>query len=150
MELQEPLTFPQAARKIGWRPDDLGSYDAAGRRLRRLVVKREAEMAREFALRDTSGRAVKVTLGALTRYMPELRPSRVEALAASVRPLLAAFEQRAEEIVTRRLQEEVEPELQKLHDRGEEIASQVANMADGLARLLDNANAAAVAPKTAP
>jgi hypothetical protein len=134
--LDEPLTFPVAAREIEWRADRGGGHKAAGRRLLRLVLKREQEIGRVFALRDRAGRPYKVTLGALTRYLPELRPSRVDTLAASVRPLVLEMDRRAHQIFDERFGDDVEPELQTLHNRDEEIASEVARLANAVARAI--------------
>lgn len=130
MKLDQPLTFPQAAREIRWAPDADGRYRYAGRRLLRLVLRREREIGRRIAIRDRAGRPIQVTLGAITRYMPELRPSRIDTLAATLRPLLIEVERRAREIVDDRIEERVEPELQKLHNRDEEIANHVAQIAN--------------------
>lgn len=83
------MTFTSAARAIGWRPAPDGSYSAAGRRLRRLCLAREAEVDRRFILRDRRGQPRAVTLGALARYLPELRPSQVDALAGELRAAVA-------------------------------------------------------------
>lgn len=128
MKLDEPLTFVEAAKAIHWEADRNGSHKPAARRLLRLALRREREMGRRFIVRDSAGRPFRVTLGALTRYMPELRPSRVDTLAATIRPLLVEIEARAQEIVTATLDERVEPELQRLHDRDENLAEELAQL----------------------
>jgi hypothetical protein len=135
MRLEEPLTFPKAAQEIGWAPDPKGGFKLGGRRLLRLALRREKELGRPFIIRDSGGRPVRITLGALTRFLPELRPSRVDSLAASIRPVLAELERRAQAIVRTTIVEEVDPELQRLHDRDEEIAGEVTRMAEALSKL---------------
>jgi hypothetical protein len=125
VKLDEPLTFPAAAQEIGWKADHKGDYRAAGRRLLRLALRREAESQKRFIIRDSSGRPVKVTLGALSRFLPECLPGRVDTLAASLRPVLEGVEQRVQEIVDERIQITVEPELQRLFNRDEELALQL-------------------------
>lgn len=142
MKLDQPLTFPAAAREIEWRADRNGSYKPAGRRLLRLVLRREREEGRKIAIRDGSGRPFQVTLGALTRFLPELCPSKVETLAATLRPLLEEVERRARKIVGDEIEDRVDPELQRLHNRDEEIASEI----EHLARLV----ASAVQPSKPP
>lgn len=135
MKLDEPLTFPAAAQEIGWKPDADGDYRAAGRRLLRLALRKEAESDKRFIIRDSSGRPSKVTLGALSRFLPECVPGRVDALAASLRPMLLEVECRVREIVDERLQDQVEPELQRLFNRDEELAAQLKNVMAAVADL---------------
>ncbi len=97
--LDEPLHFAEAAREIEWEPSPRGSYRAAGRRLKTLVLRREREIGKQFAIRNDAGFAYKVTLGSLTQYLPELRPSRIDTLADVIRPLVAEMEHRTRQIV---------------------------------------------------
>src|SRR5688572_254654 len=107
MRLDEPLTFPQAAKELKWRGR------RAGERLRRLVSQRERELGgKRIAIRDRRGRHVKVTLGALARFFPELRPSRTDVVAESIRPFLTAF--RGELANTVRAEIGAAPRLQKI------------------------------------
>lgn len=130
MRLDEPITFKQAAKAIGWKR---GGVHASARRLRRLAMRREREKGLRFVLRDQRGRPWLITLGAITRHLPELRPSRVDTLAESLRPVLEQVERRAREIVAEKIEKHVEPELQRLHDRDEQIASEVANIGKAIA-----------------
>lgn len=98
--LEEPVTFPVAARQLGWKPDDRGSWHAAGRRLRRLVIKRERQAKTQFAIRDVRGRPWQVTLGALRRYLPELQPARTDVLAAELRGMLEELRERVRDMVS--------------------------------------------------
>lgn len=135
MKLDEPLTFPAAAKEIGWKPDEKGDYRAAGRRLLRRCRARELELRQQFITRDSAGRPVKVTLGALGRFLPECLPSRVDLLAATLRPLFEEVERRAQEIVDERIQTRVEPELQRLFNRDEELAKQLEATMETVANL---------------
>jgi len=109
--MDEPLTFPRAAKEIGW----TGRW--CGERLRRLVRRREREIGKRFAVRDDGGRLSKVTVGALTRYLPELRPSRVDALAATLRPYVQAVDQRTAEAIDQRVGRQVIPRIEKIEGR---------------------------------
>lgn len=146
MKLDEPLTFPAAAEEIGWKPDPKGDYRAAGRRLLRRCRARELELGQQFIIRDSADRPVKVTLGALTRFLPDCVPSRVDTLATSIRSLLEEVEERAREIVEERLKVQVEPELQRLHNRDEELAKEL----EKLAKVLAIYSKAASLPKAEP
>lgn len=114
VRLDEPMSFPDAAYSVGWRR---GSKDAAGRRLLRRCLKRESELGRQFVVRDRRGRPIRVTIGDLHRYLPECRPSRVEELAASIRPYVAAMDARTLEVVRDEIQSSVEPRLVDLDSR---------------------------------
>ncbi len=125
MRLDEPLTFPEAAKVIGWTPDARGKYRSAGRRLKLLAMKREEEQGERFIIRDAGDRPVKVTLGSLGRYLPECMPSRLDALAESIKPMVEQVSARAREIVDERLALKVDPELQRLGRRCRDLASQL-------------------------
>jgi hypothetical protein len=116
LKLDEPMTFPEAAREIGWNVTERNRR-AKGRALKRLIVKRESEIGRTIAIRDSRGQPHRVTVGAIHRYLPECRPSRVEALAASIRPYVAAMDSRMSEVVQLEIAREVEPKLEALDGR---------------------------------
>jgi hypothetical protein len=134
VKLDEPLTFPAAAKEIGWKPDAKGDYRAAGRRLLRLALRAEGD-GKQFIIRDAGGRPYKVTLGALGRFLPECLPSRVDVIAATLRPLFEEVERRTVEIVDERIQLQIEPELQRLFNRDEELARQLENVMRSVASL---------------
>lgn len=125
MKLDEPLTFPAAAKAIGWEPDEHGKYRSAGRRLLRLAQKRERELAVRFIVRDKAFRPVKITLGALARHLPECVPSRVDALADQIRPAVEQVSIRAREIVDEALAIKIEPELERLARMNRSLAAQL-------------------------
>lgn len=109
--LDEPLTFPRAAKAIGW----TGKW--SGKRLLRFVRRREREIGKKFGVRDEAGRLTKVSVGALHRHCPELRPSRVDALAASLRPLVQEVDRRTEQLVESGIARRVSPRFQKIEHR---------------------------------
>jgi hypothetical protein len=113
-KLDEPMSFPKAASEIGWRN---GSKDACGRRLLRRCMVREREIGRKFVVRDRGGRPIRVTIGDLHRYLPECRPSRVEALAESIRPYVTAMDARTAEVVLEQIELTVQPQIDKLDNR---------------------------------
>ena len=133
--LDQPITFLRAVREIGWSADRNGSLKPAARRLLRLVLLKEQQIGKEFAVRDRSGRPWQVTLGALTRYLPELRPSHIDTMGASLRALQLQFEGRMEEIADERIDIRVEPELQTLHNRDEQMASEVESLIGVISKL---------------
>jgi hypothetical protein len=113
--LDPPLTFADAAHAVGWSdPEAKGPRASAGRRLRRLVLRREKEIGHEFAIRDRAGDARWVTLGALTRYLPELRPHRLDSIAAALRPLVEELEAR----MAKQVAKEVDRQLRTQRNRG--------------------------------
>lgn len=130
MKLDEPLTFPAAAKEIGWKPNASGDYDAAGRRLLRRCVAKERTLPKPFIIRDSAGRPLKVTLADLHRFLPECVQSRVDVLAGTIRSLLEEVEQRAAEIVEERLQTTIEPELAQLRKANDELTKKLARLSE--------------------
>ncbi len=86
-KLDRPQTFPKMAVEVGWAGPGEPSAAYAGRALLRLCLRREDEIAKEFIIRDRARKPDKITLGAIMRYLPELKPSRVDALADHLRGL---------------------------------------------------------------
>lgn len=124
MRLDRPLTFPKMAVAIGWSVPGGADPVYAGRALLRLCLRREDEIAKEFILRDRSGQPHKVTLGAVTRYLPELRPSRVDRLADSFREYAADFELQQRSVA----EEEIAKALAPLTKRMAEMERQIATL----------------------
>lgn len=93
MRLDRPQTFPTMAVTIGWaQPGFPDAADAAGRSLLRLCLRREDEIAKEFVIRDRRGQPCRVTLGAITRYLPELKPARIDLLTDGLRQVAEGLE----------------------------------------------------------
>jgi hypothetical protein len=88
--LDQELSFSQAAAELQREKDPIG------RKLRNLVMARERETGKRIAIRLSSGKEPKlrITIGAIYRHLPELRPARVDDLARLVRPMLERQEER--------------------------------------------------------
>jgi hypothetical protein len=108
VRLDEPQTFPSVARAVGW------TDKWAGRRLLRLCLRREKELGKKFIVRDSRGAADKVTLGAVSKYLPELRPSRVEALSDNLRTVAEELARRQRSLASEELAKRLAPLLARL------------------------------------
>jgi hypothetical protein len=111
-KLDPPLTFREAAKELGW------AHDPEGRQLRELVLAREKELGRRIAIRSSAPvrPKMKVTIGALTRALPQLKKARVDRLAAELRPILA----RTEGLIRDEVREQV-----RKQQRGKKVAAKV-------------------------
>lgn len=102
------LTWREAAEELGW-----GNTSAAGRKLRHAVRAREAQLGRAIA--TTIGRGPKpqqrITLAALVREMPELRPAPIAK--AAVQRVVEALDDRIAETIQR----QVGPQIRELFER---------------------------------
>jgi hypothetical protein len=93
--LDQELSFSQAAAELQRENDPIG------RKLRNLVMQRERELGKRIAIRLSDGPEPKlrVTIGALYRSLPELRPARVDDLARLVKPMLDRQEARTRVLI---------------------------------------------------
>lgn len=115
------LTWNQAAKALGW------TGKAAGRRLKRAVLARERQTGKRIATRLGSERRpdYRVTIGAIRRHLPELRPSKVDDLRERFGEYLASIDTRMSDSIAHHVAEYVEPRLDELWQRDEEIAERV-------------------------
>lgn len=120
---RELLTWREATSKLGW-PD--GGTDAAGRRLKRVVLAREVQSGRQIATRTGSGPApqLRVTVGAVLRHLPELRRTRFDRFQANMTKLDTGITGRVSGIVADQLAELVDPRLDELWERDEVLAQE--------------------------
>ncbi len=111
--LDQELSFSRAAHVLE-RPDD-----PKGRRLRNLVMARERQLGTTIAIRLAGDQAPKlrVTLGAIYRFLPELRRPRTEALAELLRQALLESEARTAQKVSDHVLKKLEPRIQTLEKR---------------------------------
>jgi hypothetical protein len=111
--LDQELSFSRAARALE-RTDD-----PKGRRLRNLVMAREAKLKTPIAIRLAGDQAPKlrITLGAIYRYLPELRRPRTEALAELLRQALTESEVRTFQKVRNEVLQKLEPRIESLEKR---------------------------------
>lgn len=111
--LEEELSFREAALELGRK------RDPRGRRLRAMVLARERQTGRPIAIRLSGPKEPKlrITLGALYRAFPELRPARVDDLVAMARQLSERGDARTKTLVQEVLAQSVEPRLVKLEKR---------------------------------
>lgn len=98
VRIDQELTFAEAAAELGRK------RDPDGRKLRNLVQQREQKRRQRITVGE--GREVKVTMSALYRAFPELRPARIDYLAASLRELLVEVDARVESVVHKVLTDE--------------------------------------------
>lgn len=108
--LEQELSFREAAQALE------REHDPRGRRLRNMVVARERQTGRQIAIRLAGEKEPKlrITLGALYRAFPELRPARVDDLMAMARHLQERGEARTKTVVLEVLAETMEPRLLRL------------------------------------
>jgi hypothetical protein len=108
--LDQELSFSRAARVLE-RKDD-----PKGRRLRNLVMARERQLGTTIAIRLAGDQAPKlrVTLGAIYRYLPELRRARTDALADLLRQALLESEARTTQKVLSEVRQKYEPRIESL------------------------------------
>ena len=90
------IPFRQAAIMV-FGPDDVKNNS---RRLKRMVLAREAQLGKKIATRDRAGGVRWITVGNLQRHFPELIPARVDKLAEAVRPALARFGEKMSQDIT--------------------------------------------------
>jgi len=113
VRLDEELTFREAARALR------RQRDPRGRRLRGMVLARERERRQRIAIR-IGGRErqhLRITLGALYRAFPELRPARVDDLAELARAFQERSETRTRFLVREEIASDVGPRVSKLEKR---------------------------------
>ncbi len=113
--LDQELSFREAALALGRR------RDSRGRRLRNMVLAREAQTGKPIALRlgGTVEPKLRVTIGALYRAFPEMRPARVDELAAIVRPFVERADERTRVLVRDELSQDIEPRIVFLEKHAE-------------------------------
>lgn len=121
VQLDQELTFREAALALGRK------RDPHGRKLRNMVLAREAQLAKWIAVRlqGQTEPKLRVTLAALYRHFPELRATRVDGVAQMLRPLVARMQEnlaelvdaRARDLVLEILREEIEPRLIRLENK---------------------------------
>lgn len=115
VRLDEELSFREAALALGRR------RDSRGRRLRNMVIARERQSGKLIALR-LGGEVepkLRVTLGALYRAFPELRPARVDELASIVRPFVERADERTRFLVREEISQDIEPRVVFLEKHAE-------------------------------
>jgi hypothetical protein len=119
--LDQELSFSRAARVLE-RPDD-----PKGRRLRNLVMAREQQLKTPIAIRLNGDQAPKlrITLGAIYRYLPELRRARSDVLADLLRQALLESEARTAQKIRSEVFGKLEPRIAKLEkDAGRALSPQ--------------------------
>lgn len=124
------LTFRKMAGRLGW-----GPTRAAGIRLARAVRDRERELGKRIATR-TAGGHQRITESALTRYMPELRRSKVDELAANFRSYLTDIDAKIAEGAAAYVAENVDPRLDELWARDETLAKNLDALGARVARIV--------------
>jgi hypothetical protein len=126
----ELLTLPDAQQR-------LGMAGGRGRRLKRLLLAREAEAGKRIMIRLSGGRRPKprVTWSLLRKHCPELFESKVQQLERDMRGYLDAIDAKISESVAAHMTDQVEPRLDELWQRDEVIAESVRKLAQRVARI---------------
>jgi hypothetical protein len=108
--LDQELSFSRAARALE-RHDD-----PKGRKLRNLVMATERRLDVPIAIRLAGEEAPKlrITLGAIYRYLPQLRRARTERLADLLQQALAESETRVAQKILREVRAKFEPRIESL------------------------------------
>lgn len=131
---RELLTFRKMAGRLGW-----GESEAAGKRLKRAVRTRERELGKRIATR--SGAHCRISETALTRWMPELKRSKVDELAANFRSYLTDIDSKIAEGAAAYVAENVDPRLDELFQRDETIAKNLDALASRIAQIVTGKSA---------
>lgn len=126
----ELLTLPDAQQR-------LGMAGGRGRRLRRLLLAREAETGKRIMIRLPGGRRQnkRVTWSLLRKHCPELFESKVQQLERDMRGYLDAIDAKIIESVSAHVTDHVEPRLDELWQRDEVIAESVRKLAQRVATI---------------
>lgn len=135
-----PLSFRKAAAALG-----MGDNEAAGKKLRRLVLAREAATGAEIATRGAgTERPLRgVTVQAALRYLPELRPP-PERQALANAEVSVRFRRYLDEIDDRLrgiareeadavIGETVRPQLDDLREQDRQTLEMLAELAERVA-----------------
>ena len=126
----ELLSLPDAQRR-------LGMPGPHGRRLKRLLLAKEAQAGKRIMIRLSGGRRPKprVTWSLLRKHCPELFESKVQQLERDMRSYLDAIDAKIIESVSAHVTDHVEPRLEELWQRDEVIAESVRKLAQRVATI---------------
>jgi len=115
--LDQEMSFSRAAQELQRQDDPIG------RKLRNLVIKREGEIGKRIAIRLSEGREPKlrVTIGAIYRHLPELRPAQIGDLTRLMKPMLERAEARTRAVVQEELKRDVLPRVEKVEKKAAAI-----------------------------
>lgn len=133
IRIEQELTFKEAAEALGRK------RDPEGRKLRNLVQNREKQTGRQIAIpMGGEGREAKITLSALYRAFPEMRPVRVDYLAAGLRELLERVDEHTELVVQRVIEKIVEPRVELVEKKVKLLEKQMGAAQAFLRSLAEN------------
>lgn len=134
---RKPLSFREAAGHLG-----IGTDRAAALRLERIILGREREIGRRIALRGRGKHKPRrrVTLAAISRHLPELRPSPFEKQRAEFRLHLLEIDEHimrtSREQAEAAIGELVDPKLQELREADQQLAADLNELASRLKKTL--------------
>jgi LPS O-antigen subunit length determinant protein (WzzB/FepE family) len=119
------LTLDQAAQQLHW------EGRGRSRRLKRLLFARERQTKKRIMTRLGGDRRARyrITLSALRRYCPELFKSKVQELQDNLKGFLKSIDDRIADGVAEHVTTEVEPRLQELWERDEQLAGNIQEVA---------------------
>lgn len=127
VRIDQELSFRDAASALGRK------HDPRGERLRNLVQTRERQTGKPIAIRlaGESEPKLRITLSALYRAFPEMRPARIDYLAASLKELLSEVDAHTESVVLKVLEKQrVLARLDRLERRTAAAESFLKNLAE--------------------
>jgi hypothetical protein len=127
------LTLREAAAWLGW-----GNNRFAARRLERRLVAKEKAIGRSLMVRTQGAEREtrRVTVSMLRAYLPEARPSKVDELKRDMVKRLEGLDERIREGAAGYVAEHVEPRLDELWERDEQIAETLNQLGARVAVLL--------------
>lgn len=128
---EQLLTLDQAASRLRW------EGRGRARRLKRLLFARERQTKKRILTRLGGEQRTKyrITLSALRRYCPELFKSKVDELQDNLKGFLKSIDERIADGVAEHVTTEVEPRLQELWERDEQLAGNIQEVARRVADL---------------
>lgn len=128
---EQLMTLDQAALRLHW------EGRGRARRLKRLLFARERQTKKRIMTRLGGEKMTKyrVTLSALRRYCPELFKSKVHELQDNLKGFLKSIDERISEGVVSHVATEVEPRLQELWERDEQLAGNIQEVAKRVEQL---------------
>lgn len=127
------LTLRQAAAWLGW-----GNNRHAARRLERRLVAKEKATGRTLMVRTQGAEREtrRVTVSMLRAYLPEARPSKVDEMRRDMTRVFSTLDERIRSSAAGYVAEQVEPRLDELWERDEQIAESVNKLGEKMALLL--------------
>jgi AAA+ ATPase superfamily predicted ATPase len=120
------MSMREAADWLGWEGRD------RGRRLKRTLLAIEKQKKREIMVRrgpEGDGRRYLVTRGAIARWAPQLRPSKVDELEKNFATYIRTLNETIDDKIESFVSEHIDPQIEELWQRQERTAQIVDELA---------------------